>query len=157
MSYKHFTPEQRAALAALRRLGHTQQEAAETIGLSQSAVSRELTRNRTPNRSGYDARSAGQQAKARRVKANQRFRKLVHNNPRLRQSVTGKIRRYWSPEQIAGRINRDQNKPVISHQAIYDFLYQERPDLKKYLRCQKGKWRRRYGTKKRETKVVPNV
>lgn len=152
MSYHHFTQEGRAALAVLFRLGHTQQEVAEQIGISQSAVSRELRRNPAGNKSGYDAREAGRKAKARRVKANQRFRKLVRNNPRLRQYVIRKLKVYWSPEQIAGRLNRRKKQKVVSHQAIYDFVYQERPDLKKYLRCQKGKWRRRYGTKQREKK-----
>lgn len=150
MSYHHFTQDQRAALAALRRLGHNQQEMADEIGSSQSAVSRELSRNPASNKSGYDARRAGTAATIRRVKANQRFRKLVENTPWLRQHVIRKLKIYWSPEQIAGRLNRRRKRKIISHQAIYDFIYQERPDLKKYLRCQKGKWRRRHGTKQRE-------
>lgn len=149
MSYQHFTKEQRSALAALNRLGITQQEMADQVGVSQSAVSRELTRNRTNNKSGYDARVAGRKTQERRVKANQRFHKLVRNNPQLRQCVIRKIKRYWSPDQIAGRLNRHRKKKLISHQTIYDFIYQERPDLKPYLRCQKGKWRRKYGTRKR--------
>ena len=150
MSYHHFTQEQRAALAALKRLGHTQQECADTIGVSQSAVSREVRRNHAHNKSGYDARLAQRTTTMRRVVANQRFRKLVGNNPSLRQYVIRKLKVYWSPEQIAGRLNRTKKKPIISHQAIYDFIYQERPDLKRYLRCQKGKWRRRHGTRQRE-------
>lgn len=150
MSYQHITGEQRSALGVLKRLGHTQQEMADQVGVSQSAVSREFTRNRARNKSGYDCRAAGRKSRQRRVKANQRFRKLVRNNPVLRQYVTRKLKRYWSPEQIAGRLNRNRKYQLISHQAIYNFIYQERPDLKKYLRCQKGKWRRRYGTRKRE-------
>lgn len=149
MSYQHFTAEQRAGLAVLRRLGHTQQEIADQVGISQPSVNRELTRNRTNNKNGYDIRIAKRKTKERRVKANQRFRKLVSNNPKLRQYVIRKLKMYWSPQQIAGRLNRRKQKSVISHQAIYNFIYQERPDLKKYLRCQKGKWRRRYGARKR--------
>lgn len=149
MPMKHFTWEQRAALAALRRLGHTQQEIADEIKISQSAVSRELDRNYIKNKSGYDIRIAERKTQERRIKANQRFHKLVGNNPWLRQYVTRKLKGYWSPDQIAGALNEGKKQTVISHQAIYDFIYQERPDLKKYLRCQKGKWRRRYGTVKR--------
>ena len=147
MSHQHFTSDMRAALAALRRLGHTQEEIGEELGIHQSSVSRELSRNPALNKSGYDARVAERQAQDRRIKANKRFRKLVGGNPKLRRYVIRKIKRYWSPEQIAGRLNRGRKKKVISHQAIYNFIYQERPDLKKYLRCQKGKWRRRYGRK----------
>ena len=145
MSYQHLRPEQRAALAALKRLGHTQQEIADVLEVNQSTISRELKRNPIQNKSGYDARKAQHKTDERRIKANQRFRKLVGSNPKLRQYVIRKLKVYWSPEQISGALNEG----VISHQAIYDFIYQERPDLKKYLRCQKDKYRLRYGTKKR--------
>ena len=38
---------------------------------------------------------------------------------------------------------------VISHETIYQFVYRKRPDLKKYLRYQKGPYRRKRGTHQR--------
>lgn len=58
--------------------------------------------------------------------------------------------KYWSPEQIAGRWNKFHKKKHISKDSIYKFVYKKRKDLVKYLRCQKGKYRRRYGTRIRE-------
>ena len=39
---------------------------------------------------------------------------------------------------------------MLSHETIYKWIYEERKDLQIYLRCQKGQWRRKRGTKKRE-------
>ena len=64
-----------------------------------------------------------------------------------------KMRKYWSPEQIAGRLKTvypyDKTKH-IGKDSIYKYIYNQRKDLVKYLRCQKGKYRRRYGTRIRE-------
>jgi IS30 family transposase len=63
------------------------------------------------------------------------------------------IERYWSPEQIAGRLKHLYPNDRVRHvgkDSIYKFIYEERKDLVKYLRCQKGKYRRRYGTRIRE-------
>ena len=38
----------------------------------------------------------------------------------------------------------------IGKDSIYKYIYNQRKDLVKYLRCQKGKYRRRYGTRIRE-------
>ena len=29
----------------------------------------------------------------------------------------------WSPQQVAGRLAREQHRPVISHETIYRFIY----------------------------------
>jgi transposase, IS30 family len=39
---------------------------------------------------------------------------------------------------------------IVCHETIYQYIYNQKPDLKKYLRCRKGKYRRRYGTRIRE-------
>jgi IS30 family transposase len=63
------------------------------------------------------------------------------------------MKRYWSPEQISGRLTIDfpnDKKKRIGKDSIYNFVHFKRKDLIKYLRCQKGKYRRRYGTRIRE-------
>lgn len=100
----------------------------------------------------YDARKAKQLTKERRLNANFRFKKL-ENSQWLRNHVIKKIKKYWSPEQIDGRLKRkyplDKSR-WIGKDSIYKFIYTKRQDLVKYLRCQKGKYRRRYGTRIRE-------
>ena len=40
-----------------------------------------------------------------------------------------RMKKGWSPEQIAGRISKDHPGLTISHEAIYQFIYEERPQL----------------------------
>jgi IS30 family transposase len=152
MSYNHFKPFQRNELSVLLRAGHTQAEVAKLLGKTASAVCQELKRNPADTKTGYDAGLAKERAKLIRVEANQRFRK-IENNAWIRSYIARNTKMYWSPEQIAGRIKKkwpDEKERHIGKDSIYVFIYEERKDLVKYLRCQKGKYRRRYGTKIRE-------
>jgi len=152
MSYKHITPEQRNELAVLLRAGHNQKEIAELLKKDKSTISRELSRNPSANKIGYSVKKAKQNSKEKRIQANARFRKL-ENNIWLQNYVIKKLKRYWSPEQISGRLKNkysEDKKKWIGKDSIYNFIYEEKKDLVKYLRCQKGKYRRRRGTKIRE-------
>lgn len=152
MSHSHFTSKQRNELSALLRAGHSQVEIAKLIGKTPSAIYQELQRNPANTKTGYDAGLAEKRAKQVRIEANQRFRK-IENNKWIRIYVVKKTKLYWSPEQISGRIKKnwpDKKERHIGKDSIYEFIYEKRPDLVKYLRCQKGKYRRRYGTKIRE-------
>jgi len=149
MSYKHINSSQRNELSALLRAGLSQKQAAQLLGKTASAVCQELKRNPAATKMGYDAGIAKANTKQRRIMANQRFRK-IKNNVWLRNYLIKKTKKYWSPEQISGRLERkwpeDRNRQ-IGKDSIYKFLYDERKDLVKYLRCQKGKYRRHYGTR----------
>jgi IS30 family transposase len=107
-----------------------------------------LQRNKSDS-GRYLARGAKLKTKERRAKANERFKKIEHDAG-LRRYVVQKLREYLSPEQIAGRWNRRHQNQRIGKDTIYKFVYENRKDLVKYLRCQKGKYRRRYGARIRE-------
>ena len=145
--YAHFTQEERIILSALKRKGLTQEEIAIEIEKSQPSISRELKRNCQPSKK-YHAGDAKRITQERREKANQQL-KRIENNSWLEKYILKKLKKYWSPEQIAGRVRKDY-KIIICHETIYQYIYNNNPDLKKYLRCKKGKYRRRYGTKKRD-------
>lgn len=147
-SYQHFTQEERILLSALKRRGLTQPEIARELNKNQSSISRELTRNRQPDGSSYHAGWAKAKTIKRREAANQKLRR-IDNDPWLKRYIVRKLKHYWSPEQTAGRVRKDHGV-IVCHETIYQFIYHKRSDLKKYLRCQKGKYRRRYGTKIRE-------
>ena len=151
MSYKHITPDQQNELSALKRTKIKQKEIAQILGKDRTTIYRESIRNIDKN-GKYDARIAKQKTKERRIESNQRFRK-IENNEWLRKYIIRNTKRYWSPEQISGRIKKNWPKDRSRHigkDSIYSFIYTKRKDLVKYLRCQKGKYRRRYGTRIRE-------
>jgi IS30 family transposase len=152
MSYQHFKPEQRNEIAALLRAGHTQKEIAKLLSKTASAVCQELKRNPADTKTGYDAGIAKENTKNRRIEANKRFRK-IENNDWIKIYIIRNTKKFWSPEQISGRIKKKWPNDAdrqIGKDSIYEFIYEERKDLVKYLRCQKGKYRRRYGTRIRE-------
>ena len=98
---------------------------AECLGRSPSTVSREIQRN-----GGYDdyrASVADEQAwnRARRPKRCQ-----LGRHPRLRRMVARKLRRNWSPEQIAGWLKRsypEDESYHVSHETIYRSLFVQAP------------------------------
>ncbi len=105
---------------------------AKSLGRSPSTVSREIRRH--GGYDGYRASRADEQAwdRARRPKRCQLAR-----YPRLRHAVARKLRRNWSPEQIAGWLKRaypDDESYHVSHETIYRSLFvQARGVLKKEL------------------------
>jgi IS30 family transposase len=99
--YYHLTQEQRIQLSLLTHLGWIQRNSASVLGVSPSAICRELKRN-TPPSGRYHARIARFRTQARRRAANQRLRKLLGNSE-LETLVTTRLQLHWSPEQIAGR------------------------------------------------------
>jgi len=152
MSYKHITKDQRNELSILLRTGFKQKEIALALNKSSSAISQELKRNRCNNKYGYNAYLAKVNTRNRRIKANSRFKKL-DNSKWLRGYVDRKLKLKWSPEQISGRLKIEyplEKDKHIGKDSIYKYIYQERKDLVKHLRCQKGGFRRRYGTRIRE-------
>lgn len=147
MPCKHFTPEQRNELAVLLRAGVKKKKIAQLLNKDRTTVWRE--RKRTQTNGKYYARKAKRLSEEKRIKANKRFRK-IENDKFLRKHIVKKLKKYWSPEQIAGRWNGRHKRKRIGKDTIYKFIYQKRKDLVSYLRCQKGRYRRRYGTRIRE-------
>lgn len=144
-SYKHFTQINRKMLGALKRKGFTQNEIARELDINQSSVSREFNRNKDKNNK-YHAGKAAQKYHERKKQASQKL-KRIENDDWLKKYIIRKLKEYWSPEQIAGKVRKDYNK-IICHETIYKFIYNEKPEWKTYLRQKKGKYRRRYGRKK---------
>lgn len=146
--YTHITRDDRVRLSSLLRAGKSQAECAQQLEISPSALSYEIKRNKDPDGT-YRARNAQKKAEGRRHQANQRFRKITSNSE-LAVCIDKLLEKHWSPEQIAGRLKRINKRTVVCHETIYTYIYNDRPDLKKYLRCKKGKYRRKRGTKQRE-------
>ncbi len=149
MSYSHFTPDNRNELSGMLMVKAKQKDIALALKKDRTTIWRELRRNRIDNKRGYDARIAKNNTKERRIKANSRFRKL-DNNKWLQDYIIKKIKLKWSPEQISGRLKIDYSNDKtkqIGKDSVYKYIYNEKKDLVKHLRCQKGKYRRRYGTR----------
>ena len=144
MPYTQLTQEDRIALAALLRAGNTHAECARQLKKHRSTIHRELSRNTTSSGT-YHAGVAKRRLRARRLLAHAGRKKLKHD-AYLRHYVERKLARLDSPEQIANTLKQKHRTTVVSHETIYQWIYQEKPQLKQYLRCRKRKYRRRHGT-----------
>lgn len=145
--YQHLTKDDRIAIAALKVSGLGIRKIARQLGKSASTISRELKRNSVPD-SSYGYSLAHSLSRERRKTANQ-TRKKITEGSNLEKYILKKLKLYWSPAQISGRLQLEQ-KLTLSHQTIYEYIYCNQSKLKQYLRCQKGKYRRKYGTRIRE-------
>ncbi len=141
MSHKHITRDDRVRLAVLLKTGAKGEEIDRILGKNPTSIWREVKRNSINEI--YYPHEADKRAKDRKVHRE----KKIESNATLKMYVLKKLKLYWSPEQIAGRLRRD--RIIIVHETIYGYIIRHKK-LKKYLRCQKGKYRRRHGTIPRE-------
>lgn len=118
-SYKQLTYEQRCQIYILKKSGMSQQAIADTIGVSQSAISRELKRN-TGER-GYRHHQAQQKSDERRAEA----AKAIKMTPDMIQLIESKLREKWSPEQISGWL-LDEREERLSYETIYLYIWADK-------------------------------
>lgn len=91
------------------------------LGRAPSTISREVAKNKGPKR--YRAIDAHDRATRNRARP-QRLK--LQKNPVLSNYVSARLQRFWSPEQIAGRLRLDypdNPRMHISHEAIYRTVY----------------------------------
>lgn len=142
-------------MAMWRAQGIGVREMARRLDREHSSVSRELRRNRFGEH--YVAIHA--QAKACKRRSNAGERQPL-KEPEVYSYVLDKLRCGWSPEQISGRLELEQGKKVISHEAIYQFIYAEENKDKKwweYLRRKQKTRRKKYGRKSQKGKIPGRV
>lgn len=147
-TYHQLTQEQRYQIYALKKTKHSLAEIANVLDIHKSTVSRELKRNH--GQRGYRPQQAQELAMKRRAKATPRITSEVWS------AVDRLLRQEWSPEQISGRLKKEQGLR-ISHEWIYQHILADKQsggDLYKHLRCQKQR-RKRYGSYDRRGKL-PN-
>ncbi len=127
-TYKHLNKEERRILARLLKQHESIRTIAKIIGRSHTTISREINRNLTSRY--YHPLHAEFVARVRQWECHRRERLKTKA---LKRKIESWLRQKWSPEIIAGRFKREQGKHVISHEAIYQWLYMEAPHLVRFL------------------------
>lgn len=117
--YSQLSMEERCSIARLHEGGQSIRQIAATLDRQPSTIARELKRN-SGARVGYQPAYAQAQAEARRWTGARLDRDDV-----LREAVLDRLALGWSPEQVAGRLARDEGRRVISHETIYRFVYDQ--------------------------------
>lgn len=127
------------------KLGWKNVRISKIIKRDASTISKEIKKN--GGREAYRYGRAMNRYKEKRKTA-KILRLKIENSEYLRKYIEKNLKKYLSPEQISGKLKRETKK-ILSHETIYKWIYKKRPKLQKYLRCQKGQWKRRRGSKKR--------
>jgi len=133
-TYKQLSSEERDKIAVLRAQGASFKAIGEAIGRDKSTICRELQRNSAPVYDVYLPHKAEARAKERKHKASKRPRL---KDPVIKRYVIAKLKEGWAPEQITGRLPQAYPLLSISHEAIYQFIYdkatRKRLNLSVYL------------------------
>lgn len=143
MKFKHLSIEEREKIQELLWQKASVREIARTLNRSPASISRELRRNKPPLRDLYSPRLAQKRALDYRT---HRGRKLRLKTGFIRRYVVSKLKQDLSPEQISGRLKLEHPIESISHEAIYQYIYNQihrdgyglvknyHHDLRKYLK-----------------------
>lgn len=148
--YSHLKAEERDLIAVKYAAKIKPQAIADEIGKHVSVIYRELKRNKS-SKGLYLPMEANKQAKERKSKA--------HKRARIPDEFTRKyikdriIQDQWTPEQISGRLKLEYPEHYVSHETIYQYIYNNYPQLGLYLprkrhrRLPKSKLRKTKGSK----------
>ena len=149
--YRRIRYEDRCQIYALSKRGASQESIARILGVSQSAVSREMRRNR--GQRGYRFKQAEATAQARQA---------IRSKPRkltapIRRKIEAKLRQMrWSPEQISGWLSEQGIK--LSHERIYQMIWDDKRDGGNLWRClrRRGKRYNKRAGKNAGRGLIPN-
>ena len=143
MSYKQIGNEDYGCISKMLRANFSYSEIARTINKNVSSVSRHIRLH--GGKENYDVKEVKRKKRYTRISAMNETRVLKGV---LLKTVTSLLKEHLSPEQIAGVLELKGKQ--ISASTIYRYIIERAPHLKMYLRSQKGKYRRRQGTKIKE-------
>ena len=118
-TYNQLTYELRCQIFALKKIGTSQNKIAQQLKVSQSTISRELSRN--TGKRGYRIKQAQSIAQARRLHS----RKAIKMTSNLISLIDSKIYMKWSPEQISGWL-KEVHSILISHETIYLHIWADK-------------------------------
>ncbi len=153
MSYTHLSADERLKLYQLQQQHLSNRKIARQLGRSPSTIARELQRNQTAV-GVYLPDSAQGKMQQRRKAAKTTFGSIT---PECIIQVKLRLEQYHSPEQIAGRLKRE-GKPTVSHETIYQMIYQDYAGMGTYARYlrQSHIRRQKRGAKQGKRGVIPN-
>jgi IS30 family transposase len=118
--YNHFTKDERNELSILLKKGYSQRTIAGVLRRSPPSIGREVKRNSVNGE--YVADKADHKAYVARWNAKYQGMKIA-NHDWLEAYIKDKLSRYWTPEEITGRLEYEHGKSVITFNSIYKWLY----------------------------------
>ncbi len=151
-SFRHLNQFHRDRIEALIKAGHQQKIIATILCVSTSCISRELQRRR---RNGYYcSTTAHHKARVKRSYSKHQGMK-IEKDPKLRKRIITELKEKRSPDEIAGRMKKEEKEVQVSSVSIYRWLYSSfGQQYCKYLCTKRYKKKKQKRKKKRE--MIPN-
>ena len=111
MSYKHLTINEGNKIEVLNKEGYSSRRIAKILGFHHSTISKKLKRCDNEYESVY-----AQKDKIKKPSSKGRKPKADDN---ITKSISGKLRKKWSPEQIANTVCKN----IVCFKTIYNWIY----------------------------------
>lgn len=153
MSYTQLTEIDRHQIYTLLKNDFTQRAIATELGVSESRVSREISRNKGAR--GYRPKQAHKKALERRH-GSEKYRRLTEE---LKTTISAYLQKDWSPEQITGHL-KNEGESWVSHETIYQLVVEDKSQggtLHQHLRRSHKKYKKRYGGSDRRGAIKDRV
>jgi IS30 family transposase len=152
INYKQIDQLERDQLAIHRSKGLSFSAIGQMLGRSGSALSREYKRNLNDN-GNYLPSEAEHQAKRRKKWAAETGSKCEP----YEDNIYSRLCEGWTPEQIAGKLSKEEKTFTVSHETIYQFIYKLHIDWASLLpRKHTPRWHKKMGKKFSKRDMIPN-
>jgi len=144
----------RDRIEALLDSGVKQQTIAKIIGVHKSTISREIAKRKKLD-GKYSAHVAEHKALVARLNSKYQGMK-IEKCPELRKHIITELKKYQSPDGIAGRMRQEGLKPRVSGDAIYRWL--QSPCGQRYCKylCTK-RYKKKPHSETGERQIIPNM
>jgi IS30 family transposase len=152
--FVHLDFRARDRIEALWRVGHSKKEISEVLGVHKSTVSREIQKRQKEDGT-YSATVAEHKAGIKRSDSKYQGMK-IEQHQWLRKYIVSELKKYQSPDCIAGHMTRERWNVRVSSDAIYRWLRSSFGQRYcKYL-CTK-RYRKKVRTNSPERHIIPNM
>jgi len=152
--HNKITAQERDQIAILLSSGVSVRSVARQLGRSHSSILAEIKRNSFGGK--YQAIKA-QELGEKRNRVSRATNPL--KNFRIYSCVYEGLRRGWSPEEIAGKLRKDNGgKTVICHETVYRYIYSKqgvKRNLREYL-VRGHQYRRKWYARKSYRRGIPD-
>lgn len=151
--FRHLNQCDRDRIQALCDAGHINTQIATILGVHKSTIAREINKRKRKN-GRYSATTAQLKAGVKRANSKYCGMKIEHY-PALKQRIIEELKLSRSPDEIAGRMEKENMRPRVIDNTIYKWLYSVYGQRYcRYLCTKRFKRKKQKNKPKRE--MIPN-
>lgn len=158
MSHKQFTKKQIYAIEIYLEEKYNYTQIGRKLWKDPSSVSRLVGIYKSKKTGRFYANMCIKERNRRRRDVNKKNRTRIKDTIHLEEFILKYLKKYWSPEQIAGRWKQETNES-LSKDTVYLYIYENYPELiKKYFRRKWKKYQHRRKEKYQlnDRKIIDN-